>query len=350
MHASSMENMKYFVEKYLTKQQLPMSVADIGSQVVDGNNADESYKKFFMDNGWAYYGCDVSPGNNVDIVLTNPYHWKQVKTEFFDVVVSGQTLEHIEFVWATFMEIARVLKTGGLCCIIVPSSGSLHRYPLDCWRFYEDGLAALARFARLEVLEVFTQRSRFDNPHYDPHWQDSVLICRKPNRNIVSKIKFALANWAMHAMTKNITFNANTIPIPFMMNSQLFYALSDGEYNASQSIDVICEVKDDKFKVYYDLSSIQSRCDITSLRFDPACTPIKLAIKTAEIKLLTSDTPVQMTVFNTNGSLNADGLYVFDTDDPIVIFDCKGIDFFNADYFSVQGCCYLLRRQSDVLS
>jgi hypothetical protein len=33
-------------------------------------------------------------------------------------VVSGQAFEHIEFIWLTILEIARVLKTNGLAVII----------------------------------------------------------------------------------------------------------------------------------------------------------------------------------------------------------------------------------------
>ena len=39
------------------------------------------------------------------------------------MVVSGQTFEHIEYIWVTIVEIARVLRTGGLACLIAPGSG-----------------------------------------------------------------------------------------------------------------------------------------------------------------------------------------------------------------------------------
>src|SRR5262249_11476017 len=77
-------------------------------------------------------------------------------------------------------EIARVLKPGGYCCIIAPSSGYEHRYPVDCWRFYPDGFAALAKHAKLDLVDAYTQWE--DQPQYDPHtncWHDSVLIGTK---------------------------------------------------------------------------------------------------------------------------------------------------------------------------
>lgn len=143
-------------------------------------------------------------GDNVDIVFKNPYSWDEIKSGTFDVVVSGQALEHAEYVWVTMLEISRILREEGLCCIIVPSCGKRHAYPYDCWRFYEDGLSALAKFARLEVLDVFTQRSTADFEHYSPQWQDSVIICKKPVMKITSKIKFYFLNKSSRLMVKNL--------------------------------------------------------------------------------------------------------------------------------------------------
>ena len=93
---------------------------------------------------------DLSEGENVDLVLSDPYSWSEIRSSSVDVFVSGQAFEHIEFFWQTMLEIARALKPGGLCCIIAPSGGPEHKYPLDCWRFYPDGFRALARYAGLD--------------------------------------------------------------------------------------------------------------------------------------------------------------------------------------------------------
>jgi len=193
MHTSSLLNMQSFVDKYLAPMGRSLKIADIGSQVVEGQVGEGSYKKCFGRENWEYVGCDMVPGNNVDIVFKNPYAWDEIKNGTFDVVVSGQALEHVEYIWVTVMEMERILKEGGLCCLIVPSSGYAHMYPIDCWRFLEGGLAALAKWARMDIIEVFTQRCPEDFGQYDPIWQDSVLICQKPRRTWRSKIKFMLA-------------------------------------------------------------------------------------------------------------------------------------------------------------
>lgn len=149
MHTSSLEHVRRLVNKYLDKQR-PTHVIDIGSYDVNG-----SYKPLFNQPMWSYTGVDLSPGPNVDIVLTSPYRLP-IASHSVDIVVSGQAFEHIEFFWLTWLEICRVLKPGGMVFLLAPSRGPEHRYPQDCWRFYPDGFAALAKYGDLELLEVST--------------------------------------------------------------------------------------------------------------------------------------------------------------------------------------------------
>ena len=178
MHQSSYDKMAAFCSDYLgARQGESLTIVDLGSHDING-----SYRPLFAQPPWRYLGLDLGPGENVDVVLRDPYSWRELASQSTDVVISGQALEHIEFFWETMREIARVLKPGGLCCIIAPSSGPEHRFPLDCWRFLPDGLGALARYAGLDVLEARTQWE--DLPQYDLEsnkWHDSVLVARKTN-------------------------------------------------------------------------------------------------------------------------------------------------------------------------
>ena len=176
MHQSSLDNMLAFRKKYLEgKKNEPLLILDLGSLDVNG-----SYRGYFEVSPWTYRGIDMAAGKNVDIVLQDPYDWREIRSGSADVVVSGQAFEHIEFFWLTMLEIARVLKPEGLCCLIAPSGGPEHRYPVDCWRFYPDGFAALARFASLEVSEVYSQNGTTGYSDGSDLWQDTVLVCRKP--------------------------------------------------------------------------------------------------------------------------------------------------------------------------
>ncbi len=127
--------------------------------------------------------------------------WRPVRGASVDVVISGQAFEPIEFFWLTALELARALKPGGLACIIAPSAGPERRHPVDCWRFYPDGMRALADFAQLEVHEVTTQWQDEGYADGSDWWHDSVLVCRKPDHgfrwNMKSNLKRRLQHWVL---------------------------------------------------------------------------------------------------------------------------------------------------------
>ena len=97
-------------------------------------------------------GVDLTFGTNVDVVLADPYDWRELAPESADVIVAGQTFEHTEFSWETMRQLGRTLKNNSLCCIIVPSSGPEHRFPIDCWRMYPDGLRAIDALEWMDVI------------------------------------------------------------------------------------------------------------------------------------------------------------------------------------------------------
>lgn len=187
-----------FRDRYLSgRENESLRILDLGSQDVNG-----SYRPLFSEPTWNYSGLDMTAGRNVDIVLQTPYAWKEVASESADVVISGQAFEHIEYFWITLLEVARVLKYGGLCCILAPSSGPEHRYPVDCWRFYPDGMGALTRFAKMDVVEATTQWQDIGYPDGSDAWHDSMLICRKPDRGAWLNKKGSISRWLQHrAMT-----------------------------------------------------------------------------------------------------------------------------------------------------
>ena len=174
-----------FRKRHLSRfEGAPLSILDLGSQDVTG-----CYRPIFDDPKWKYRGIDLAPGKNVDIVLADPYQWSGIPSGSVDVVISGQAFEHIEFFWLTMLEVSRVLKHRGLCCVIAPSSGPEHRYPVDCWRYYPDGMRALANFARLDVMEATTEWAPEDYPDQSQAWKDSVLVASKPKMSTSDKVR-----------------------------------------------------------------------------------------------------------------------------------------------------------------
>ena len=147
-------------------------VLDFGSYDVNG-----SYRNLFTST-WNYIGVDLIEGPNVDYVPIDPYQWSQISSNSVDLVISGQALEHCEFPWLIFKETKRVLKYNALCIFIAPSSGHEHKYPVDCWRIYPDGMKALCKYANLDVLYCDTNW----NPEIcedDSHiWKDTSLVAQ----------------------------------------------------------------------------------------------------------------------------------------------------------------------------
>lgn len=171
MHETSYSKMKAFVSYYLAgKNDDFLHVLDIGARSVLGH---QTYRDFFSCQNWQFLGLDIEAGHNVDIVVNDAYAWENIESSSFEVAISGQALEHVEFPWKTFAEVFRVLRPGGLFCLIVPSAGEEHRYPVDCWRFYPDSMRALARDAGFSVVEVFTDFGL-------GNWQDTFAVFQKP--------------------------------------------------------------------------------------------------------------------------------------------------------------------------
>ena len=194
MHNSSYDKMRFFKDQFLAGKG-SLSVLDVGSQDVNG-----SYKDLFQNENWTYTGADMATGPNVDIVLDNAYRWKEIGSNQVDVVISGQAFEHIEYFWVTMLEVFRVLTPGGICCLLAPSSGPEHRYPVDCWRFYPDGFSALAKFSQLDVLSVSTQWESLGYEDGSDVWHDSILVCRKPEFSRYIAFKAMLKNRIQHAV------------------------------------------------------------------------------------------------------------------------------------------------------
>ncbi len=212
MHESSLGRMQAFVDQYLTARRgQPLRILDIGSSDVNG-----TYRRFFQDRSWVYVGLDLAPGPGVDVVVRQPYRWKELRGASFDVVISGQAFEHIEFPWVTILEVTRVLRSGGLLCLIVPSSGPEHRYPVDCWRFYTDGLVALAHWADLDVVSAETH---WDDEGWEgDQWHDAVLVARKragrPKLAGAAKRMVIRRTMALQAARRGSPVGSLDVPVP----------------------------------------------------------------------------------------------------------------------------------------
>ena len=172
MHKNSHLKMEWFKNTYLNTST-KLDVLDVGSL---DNKGDYNYSDIFDEKNWTYVGLDIQKGNNVDIIVTDIYNWFEIEDNSYDVIISGQFFEHLEFFWLTISEIERVLKPGGYVCIITPSSGPKHGINvLNCYRFQEDGLKSMAKYVDLEVLHTSVDERKEAQP-----WNDACLVAYKP--------------------------------------------------------------------------------------------------------------------------------------------------------------------------
>lgn len=175
MHASSMENMarcfrRYIGVDYLSRNK-EVNVLDIG-----GANVNGSYRDIIEGYNLSYLAADIADGEGVDVHMVDPYKIP-LDNSSIDIVISGQAFEHVEFFWMLFEEIVRVVKDDGFIFLIAPSSGAIHRHPVDCYRFYPDSYYALAKYTNIRVLEVL-------HDERGP-WRDLVGVFSKTEHRVI---------------------------------------------------------------------------------------------------------------------------------------------------------------------
>lgn len=142
MHETSFNLMKYFIKKYLPQN---LNILDFGGSHING-----SYKDIVIEHNSIYKTLDW---DNADYIVKG-YDWSNVPENYFDAVISGQAFEHDLYFWKTFENIKRVVKKNGFVIVIVPTRGSFHQYPVDCYRFYPDSALVFAEILNADILEV----------------------------------------------------------------------------------------------------------------------------------------------------------------------------------------------------
>ena len=167
MHDNSMRLCREFADGlFVHRGSARLAIADIGSYDVNG-----IYRPLFDRPNWKYLGFDIRPGPNVDVVLPSPHCWKEldaVHREAFDVVISGQCMEHTSHPWKWIVDVATLIKPGGLLWLAVPNTEVFHEHPIDAWRVWPAGMSALLLEAGLEELRSFAEGP------------DTIGIARKP--------------------------------------------------------------------------------------------------------------------------------------------------------------------------
>ena len=145
MDRESLSMMDYFIGKYL-KGVDGGTVLDIGSLKIDEPSQPiETYRDLFRKR-FDYTGMDLEAGDNVDIV-----GYENIK-EKYDIVVSGQVMEHVNRPWDWLKRLSQYSKKH--ICIIAPWSFQEHRFPIDTYRYLPDGMRDLFDYAGIKEVEI----------------------------------------------------------------------------------------------------------------------------------------------------------------------------------------------------
>jgi len=141
---------KYAIEHFKDNQSVleigPTGYPSYYSQLVNM----PSLKWHTLDIGETYIGQGhVNPSH---IVSQEEYHYP-VDDGAFDIVLSGQVMEHVRNIWRWVDELKRITRDNGLIIIISPVSWSYHEAPVDCWRIYPEGMKALMEEKGLRIIE-----------------------------------------------------------------------------------------------------------------------------------------------------------------------------------------------------
>ncbi len=102
--------------------------------------------------------------SNLTYVAEDEYQFP-IEDETFDIVLSGQVLEHVRKPWLWIPELARICRTEGHVITICPLNWPYHEAPVDCWRIYPEGMNSLYEdaglgmvFGKSESLELRDRR------------------------------------------------------------------------------------------------------------------------------------------------------------------------------------------------
>lgn len=142
MHSNSMRLMIDFRDRYLLGMK-GCSVLDVGAMIIKRGH---SYREIFKSD-YNYTGMDIAPGPNVGIV-----GFENI-TETYDVVISGQVMEHVNHPWDWLKSLKPYFKK--YICIIAPNTWKEHKYPIDTYRYFPDGMRDLFEYAGITVFKIF---------------------------------------------------------------------------------------------------------------------------------------------------------------------------------------------------
>ena len=122
-------NSRLIFEKYGKKYFQPgMRVLEIGP---DG--APSTYQRAVNDISIVWHTLDLRDDAMLTYRAKYEYEFP-VESGSYDIVLSGNVIEHVRQIWTWMVELTRICKPNGVVVTINPVSWPYHEAPVDCWR------------------------------------------------------------------------------------------------------------------------------------------------------------------------------------------------------------------------
>jgi SAM-dependent methyltransferase len=174
-------NSRLLFEKYALPLLKPgMKVLEIGP-----DSFPSTYQRLTAGLSLEWHTLDIYDSPNLTYPNSSPYSFA-IPDESYDVVLSGQVIEHVKKPWRWMPELARITKAGGLIMTINPVSWIYHEAPVDCWRIYPEGMKALYEEASLTV--ILSCWESLETPNFHRYLPGISRECQGRKRRIVYDI------------------------------------------------------------------------------------------------------------------------------------------------------------------
>ncbi|MDK2408325.1 methyltransferase domain-containing protein [Aphanizomenon sp. PH219] len=122
-----------------------------------------TYQSTVNDSSITWETLDIYESSKLTYTALSEYIFP-IQDQTYDIIISGQVIEHIRKPWVWIKEVARLCKPEGLVITINPVSWPYHEAPIDCWRAYPEGMKALYEDAKLDV--IMSTWESLESPQY----------------------------------------------------------------------------------------------------------------------------------------------------------------------------------------
>ncbi|MEO8334776.1 MAG: methyltransferase domain-containing protein [bacterium] len=174
MHPNSVLYFEKYAQPLFTRG---MKVLEIGP-----DEFPSTYERMLAPVGPEWHTLDMHHAPELTFPNSGEYSFP-VPDGTYDIVLSGQVIEHVRKPWRWIPELARVTRPGGLVITINPVSWIYHEAPIDCWRIYPEGMRALYEEAALEV--ELCEWGSLESPQFRRHMPGNSLNDRGKVRQVV---------------------------------------------------------------------------------------------------------------------------------------------------------------------